>query len=491
MKVTLISVDQELYCIGVRILSACLRQAGYCVQCIFLPPKATESTKTKFQMVYSLKLLDEVHSLCLDSDLVGLSLMTNQFTRAVNVTQHLKSRRIDAPIVWGGVHPTVEPEVCLEHADIVCLGEGENALVELADLMERGHPFLETRNMWFTTESGIIRNPLRPLVQDLNKVPFPDYSCKDHFIARGDHIEALTPDGLAQFEGERFRAEGRAIQYPIMTSRGCPFACTYCCNSVYRRLYPRQKHLRWRSADNVIAELQTIQQNVAPLASVVIVDDNFTARTEKDLGAFCRRYRTEIDVPFACQCSPLTITAEKMDILVAAGCAKIVMGIETASERVAGMYNRGRFHQVVPAAISLVEKYRSRMPSPPSYQFIIDNPYETLDEMLETLRLAVSLPRPWDNPIYSLMLFPGTPLYDRAQRDGFIQDKFSQIYGKNWHDQSRPFFRFWIRLYRANVSPFLLRILLAAWVARVLTSDFADLVWKMRISRWLWDKPIQ
>ena len=491
MKVTLISVDQELYCIGLRILSACLHQADHSVQCIFLPPKATQSAKTKFRMTYSPELLDEVYSLCLDSDLVGLSLMTNQFTRAVNVTQHLRNRQMDAPIVWGGVHPTVEPEVCLKHADIVCLGEGENALIELTDLMERDRPFLDTRNMWFKTESGIIRNSLRPLVQDLDQFPFPDYSCKDHFIARGDRIEALTPNGLAQFEGERFRSEGQAIHYPIMTSRGCPFACTYCCNSVYRRLYPHQKHLRWRSVDNVIAELQMIQRQVTSLAFVVMVDDNFTARTEKDLAVFCQRYQTEIGVPFACQCSPLTITEEKMDILVSAGCAKVVVGIETASERVAKMYNRGRFHQAVPDAISLVESYRSRMPSPPSYQFIIDNPYETLDETLETLQLAVSLPRPWDNPIYSLMLFPGTPLYDQARRDRFVRDKFSQIYGKNWHDQSKPFFRFWIRLYRANVSPFLLRILLSAWIARLLTSDLADSVWKMRIFRWLWDTPLQ
>lgn len=496
MKITLISVDQELYCIGIRILSACLRQAGHRVQCIFLPPKATRSDKThKFQMVYSTNLLDEVRALCADSDLVGLSLMTNQFIRTVSVTEHLKKQRIAAPIVWGGVHPTVEPDVCLEHADIVCLGEGEEALLELVDHMEHGRPYLETRNMWFRSEDGIIRNPLRPLVQDLDAIPFPDYSCEDHFIARGDRIEALTSEYLVQFEGERFRAERRAqeraIHYSVMTSRGCPFACTYCCNSVYQRLYPHQKRLRWRSADNVIGELQMIQQEVAPLAFVSMVDDNFTACAEKELEIFCTHYRAEIGVPFACQCSPLTITAEKMDILINAGCAKIIMGIETGNERIAKMYNRGRFHQAVPAAISLIEKYRSRMSLPPSYQFIIDNPYETLGETLETLQLAVSLPRPWENPIYSLMLFPGTPLYERAQQDGLIEDKSRQIYGKNWHDQSKPFFRFWIRLYRANVFPFLLRILLRSRIARLLSSDFADSIWRMRIFRWLWDKPIQ
>jgi radical SAM superfamily enzyme YgiQ (UPF0313 family) len=489
MNVTLISLDQELYSLGIRILSSCLRQAGHHTRCIFLPPQATENKTPKFQVTYSANLLDEVQALCADSDLVGLSLMTNQFIPAISVTKHLKKHQITAPIAWGGIQPTVEPEECLNYADIVCLGEGEQALLELVEHVAHDRPYFETRNMWFKSKHGVIRNPTRPLEQDLDKIPLPDYGCKDHFIARRDRIEALTADKLAQFEGERFRAQGNAIRYPLVTSRGCPFSCTYCCNSVYKRLYAKQKRLRWRSVDHVISELKMIQQEVAPLAVVHIVDDNFTARSKKDLRAFCERYKTEIGVPFTCQVSPLTVTEEQLDVLLDAGCAKVTMGVETNSERVANMYNRGRLHQAMPAAISLIEKHRSRMSLPPTYQFIIDNPYETLDETLETLQLAVSLPRPWHNPIYSLMLFPGTQLYERARQDGLITDKYAQIYGRNWLDQSKPFFQFWIRLYRANVPPFLLRILLLPWVARLLNSDLANAIWRRRLLRWSWHKP--
>ena len=173
-------------------------------------------------------------------------------------------------------------------------------------------------------------------------------------------------------------------------------------------------------------------------------------------------------------------------MLVNAGCAKIIMGIETTSERLAEMYNRARLHSAVPRALALIESYRSRMPTPPSYQFIIDNPYETLNETLGTLRFAVALPRPWDNPIYSLMLFPGTPLYDRAKQDGLISDEATQIYGRDWHDQSKPFFRVGIRLYRANFPPLVLRLLLWPLVVRLLTGRLADLVWKMWPFRCLW-----
>jgi anaerobic magnesium-protoporphyrin IX monomethyl ester cyclase len=125
------------------------------------------------------------------------------------------------------------------------------------------------------------------------------------------------------------------------------------------------------------------------------------------------------------------------------------------------------------------------MPLPPSYQFIIDNPYETIRETIETLQLAVSLPTPWDNPIYSLMLFPGTPLYYKALSDGLIKSKQVEVYGKDWHDQSRPFFQFWIRLYSANRSQLLLRLLLAPRLVRLLSSQFVNRVWRLRAFRWL------
>ncbi len=491
MKVSLISLDHELYCIGIRILSSCLRQAGHEVQCIFLPPGEAGNRETpKFSTTYSVNLLDEVRDLCADSGLVGLSLMTNQFIPATSVTEHLKRSGIESPIIWGGIQPTVEPEECLEYADIVCLGEGEEALVELAGYLDSGRPYLATRNMWIKSNGGVIRNPIRPLEQDLDRIPLPDYSCRNHFVAHMGHIDELTREKLVQFGGERFRAQGEAIRYPIITSRGCPFSCTYCCNSVYKSLYPRQKRLRWRSVDNIISELEIVQRDVAPISFVYIVDDNFTAQPQKQLELFCERYRAEIGVPFACQVSPLTITAEQLDTLLSAGCAKVTMGVETASERVAEIYGRGRFHKALSSAISLIERYRSRMPLPPTYQFIIDNPYETPEETLETLRMAIDLSRPWSNPVYSLMLFPGTPLYERAMRDGLITDKYSQIYGRDWLDQSKPFFQFWIRLYRANMPRLLLRILLLPWVARLLASDWGDTIWRRRVFRWLWKKPI-
>lgn len=489
MKISLLSLDHELYGIGIRILSSCLRRAGHEVQCIFLPPEnGNKNQKPKFLFTYSPNLLDELGELCADSGLIGLSLMTNQFIQAIGITEHLKESGIKSPIIWGGIQPTVEPETCLNYADIVCIGEGETALVELAGHLNSERSYLETKNMWFRSNGDIIRNPLRPLEQELDKIPPPDYSCQNHFVGNKGHIESLTREKLIEFKGERFRAQDGAIRYPIITSRGCPFSCTYCCNSVYKNLYPKEKQLRWRSADSVIGELQMIQRDVGPLAFVNFVDDNFTAQSQKQLEYFCERYKSEIGIPFACQVSPLTITADQLDILLDAGCAKITMGVETATARAAEIYSRGHFHKALSTAISLIESYRSQMPRPPTYQFIIDNPYETLDETLSTLNLAIDLSKPWNNPIYSLMLFPGTPLYERAVSDGLITDEHAQIYGRDWLDQSKAFFQFWIRLYRANMPRCLLRFLLTPWLAQLLTSKPAEAVWRTQLFRWLWKK---
>jgi anaerobic magnesium-protoporphyrin IX monomethyl ester cyclase len=487
MKITLISLDRELYVVGVRILASCLREKGHQVQIIFMPPEIGGSKgEHKFQALYSETVLAELVSLCSDSNLIGVSLLTNQFIQASYITKHLKKNLANVPIIWGGIHPTVEPEVCLEFADIVCIGEGEQALVELAELMEQEAPYLHVKNMWFKSNGETIRNPLRPLIQDLDALPFPDYS-EDHFVLAQGHIVKLTPKKLIAYEGERYRSTGEGINYPIMTSRGCPFACTYCCNSVYHRLYPGQKHLRWRSVNSVIEELRMVQTKVGPISCVLMVDDNLTARPESKLKDFFESYKREIGVPFFAQVSPLTINDEKMRILLSSGCIKVVMGVETGNARIARMYNREKSHAAVQGAISVIEKYRKYMPLPPSYQFIIDNPYETIEESIETLQLAVSLPQPWSNPIYSLMLFPGTPLYEKALSDGLISNKMSEVYGKNWHDQSRPFFQFWIRLYRANVSPLILRLLLAPRLVRLMSNRLANKVWRLRAFRWLWN----
>jgi anaerobic magnesium-protoporphyrin IX monomethyl ester cyclase len=489
MKIVLISLDHELYCLGIRSLSACLKQAGHQVSCLFLPPyEGSRLRRGKFQFSYPDTLIYDVLQVCSGAGLVGISLMTNQFMAAVAITKHLKKVHPHCPVIWGGIQPTVEPEICLQHTDLICQGEGEEAIVELAGALENGHPFDKISNLGLRTLIGISSNQPRSLNQKLDSLPLPDYSFQDHYVSGAKGLEKLTPTRLLKFKGERFSATSTGIRYPLLTSRGCPYSCSYCCNNVYKKLYPGQNRLRWRGIDSVIAEIFMIQKNVGPISFIHIVDDNFVAMPLNQLAEFCGQFHSKIRLPFSCQVSPLTISEAKMEILLQAGCVKVTMGVETGNAKIAESYGRGNFHKALPTALSLLQKYRLRMPLPMTCQFIIDNPYETIEETIETLKLAISLPKPWTHPIYSLMFFPGTALYQQAEIDGLIQNKQSQIYERNWVEQSQPYFQFWVYLYRKNFPVFLLNMLLNTKMVHFATSRTMKKIWNHKLFRWAWDR---
>ena len=135
MKVTLISLSpliERIIGVGIRILSACLKREGCDVQIIFLPRHIGDR--------YEEKTLNEIVKLARGSELIGISLMTDDFDNVVRITQRLKEN-LSIPIGWGGVHPTIRPEECLYYADMVCIGEGEKTLVELVRKMKDGQDF--------------------------------------------------------------------------------------------------------------------------------------------------------------------------------------------------------------------------------------------------------------------------------------------------------------------------------------------------------------
>ena len=489
MKISLFSLDQEIHSAGIRILSSCLKLKGFDVQVIFLPPqKDPRDPDSKFNYTYSEKILRDLIPLCRDSKLIGISLMTNQFIPAVNLTQFLKTEIPEIPVIWGGIEPTVEPEECLVYADMVCLGEAEEALPELALNIKAEKGYANIKNIWYKEKELVQRSPIRPLLQDLNSLPLPDYSFENHYISSENGITHLTPDNFLDYQGRRFKSKSGEIDYPVISSRGCPFACSYCCNDVYSRLYPGQKRLRWRSTDHILAEIKMIEQSIAPIRTVFFVDDNFTARPLSKLKSFCQQYKDEIGVPFMCQVSPLTINEERIQVLLDAGCNNITMGVETANDQIAAMYNRSHMHKANERAIQLIEKYRGRLQRPPTYQFIINNPYESIEQILETLNFTLKLPRPWDNPIYSLMLFPGTQIYEKALKDGLIKDKYAQIYARDWHDHDRPYFQIWIRLYKAQFPVWILKILLFPPWVRFMTNKISTGILNLQILRKIWVK---
>lgn len=190
MNITLISLYRDITTYGIRTLSACLKKDGHKVQNIFL--------RNKFHDRYEDGVLEEVAAVSKEADLIAISLMTNFFDDAIQVTQKLKSRT-STPILWGGIHPTIRPEECLEHVDMICIGEGEESLVELVKKMENGKDIFNIQGMWFKNKGEVIKNDLRPLIQNLDMIPFPDYEQENDYIQLNRHIYKLDEDLLEKY----------------------------------------------------------------------------------------------------------------------------------------------------------------------------------------------------------------------------------------------------------------------------------------------------
>jgi len=262
MKITLISLYPDITSLGIRVISAYLKQHGHKTQLIFLPDPYGDDIVYEKQR-YENHILEEVISLCRQSDLIGITLMTNFFNGAIQLTNKLK-KELSTPIIWGGVHPTIKPDECLKYADIVCIGEGEDATLELVNKMSRGEDYLHTINLWFNTGNKVIKNPLSPLPRDLDIYPFPDYSMDDHHIMINDQIVPISHTVTELFlKGGTVSKYLGKTGYQTMTSRGCPHSCAYCINHTIKEMYGGKGKLRWRSVNNVIEELMWVKREMS------------------------------------------------------------------------------------------------------------------------------------------------------------------------------------------------------------------------------------
>jgi anaerobic magnesium-protoporphyrin IX monomethyl ester cyclase len=431
MKITLISPYPDITCFGIRTLSAQLKKHGHQTQLIFLPDPFGDHICEGIPR-YSDPMLDEVVSLCRESDLIGLTLMTNFYMGAIQITEKLK-RNLAIPVIWGGIHPTIRPDESMKLADMVCIGEGEDSLLELADAMSRGEDYSRIKNIWVRKGGEIIRNELAPLPTDLDRFSFPDYDLRDHHVLIGNRVTPIDHEIMKDFLRHGTVAEylGRT-GYQTMTSRGCPYACTYCINDTINKMYGGKGKLRWRSVAHVLEELAWVRKNMPYVDYIWISDDEFMARKTEDLAAFCREYKATIGLPFSCLASPLSITEDKMRMLLDAGLVYVQMGIESASARMQELYGRKSMNNArTKKAIAIINKFKDKMCAP-SYDFLADAPWETTQDKVDTLRFISEIPKPFRIQPFTLILYPGTRLYEIAKEKGMIVDEMKEIYNKTY-----------------------------------------------------------
>ena len=460
MKITLISPYEDIACLGLRSISAYLKRAGYQTQMIFLPRVGTEGIRYQgFQYRYDERLLRQVVALAMDSDLIGISLMTNYFDNAVQLTRKLK-QELDAPIIWGGIHPTVRPEECLDYADMVCLGEGEEAMFELVTKMQAGQCYEDVRNVWLRINNRVVKNELRPLLQDLDSLPYPDYDLEGHYVLyKRNESRAMTYSLLSQYLDNT---------YTTMLSRGCPWQCTYCCNNAVKILYRHQKILRRRSVEHFIGELAQVKARMPFIEAVKIEDDNFFSSSLGLINDFCQAYTQRVKLPLIITGGhPAVITEEKMEVLVDAGLMEMRMGIQTGSNRTKKLYHRFVKNETVLRSAQVLNKFDGKI-CPPQYDFILDNPWGTEEDLLETLNLLLEIPKPYRLNLFSLTFFPGTELYDKAKTEGLIRDDLNEVYRKYYFTCRRTYLNGLFFLFNSQKIPKgIMRILLSRQMVKL------------------------
>jgi len=391
----------EMGTLGLPNIVTYLEQKGYPSKHVYLTKHELE-TPAEIQTILAFVEREQPR-------LVGFSLMSFNFERTRRITLAIKQRFPDLPIVWGGIHPTFDPQESIQYADFVCVGEGEDATLELVQAIEAGADAQHIPNIWSKHAGQVFQNDVRPLIQNLDDYPFPYINWQSTYVLDEGEIRQLTHTLYRKY------VQNTGTMYDIMASRGCPYACSYCCNALFRKIYKgKGRYVRYRSVDNLITELQYAMHEFPYINMVNIQDDGFASAPEAFLKEFSEKYKDLIGLPLRLRVIPTMFTDEKARYLAEANTLVAILGIQT-SDRI----NREKFNRRVSAETVLkVAEILHRHNIFVQYDLIVRNPYETEDDLVEVCRILARIPRPYHLIMYPLALFPNTPLRLQAIADG-------------------------------------------------------------------------
>ena len=452
MKITLISTSTYPSDQGIRTISSVLKKSGYDVKVVFM------ALSENYLRNYSKAELVQLLKICKNSGLIGINSYASTSHRASRIIRFLK-KNIQAPIVYGGVHATISPEECIKHSDIVCVGEGEKAIVGLAKAIEKNKKIEKIKNLWIKKDNNIkklhknsqlaisvssnlkekqdlkiIKNSVRNLIDNIDSLPFPDYEIETHYILEKGKIR-------------KFQERDLAGQIFFLTGRGCPYGCDYCSNSLFNELYKgkRKQILRWHSPEYIINGILYLKNKFSSLSYFDIRDDTFSLRSLEDIKKFCSLYKEKVHMRFKCLGDPKTITEEKISLLVDAGCSDIIIGIQ-GSERVnLEVYHRMQGDKDILKAAKIINKFKKLAVM---YDVITCNPYEKPEDVINLIKLLQKIPKPYFLSVNNLVFFPGTKLDTRARQEGTIKTEEDAAYQLNYWDRARH-----IKLKKKNIYP--------------------------------------
>ena len=370
---------------GIGYISAVLKRAGHATNLLYL----TEEPKRD-------AFLAQVRALA--PAVVAFSATTHQYPAVDQCASWLKEAVPEVFLIAGGVHPTLAPEMVARSPalDALCVGEGELPMLELAERLERGEDIGDIQNLWVRRRDGWRRNPLRPLLQALDELPFADREIFDF-----DTILAANAGWVDMLAG-----------------RGCPYRCSYCCNpGLQERYRGLGRYVRYRSVENILAEIEALAERY-PVRVLNFQDDTFTLNRRWALD-FCEAYAARFRFPFwiNTRVERILDDEELVRALARAGCAGVRIGLESGNEQMRReVLKRGMTNDEIRQAFRLLRRHGLRI-----YTCnMLGLPGETPEMIEETIALNREL-APDDLQFSVFYPYPMTELYERVVREGMLK----------------------------------------------------------------------
>ncbi len=377
MKILLVSFyNTEAY--GMRILHSILIDKGYDARMLFVEDNKPELI---------IKLLKEFKP-----DILGFSLVSPNFVLFKKIYKDIRAAG-DFKILLGGWQPSLSPKECLPYCDTLCRGEGEGIILQIVEDLKNNR----AKQVYF---------------DELKPIDYPTFKFGNDYSYVIENNKLIHKEPY--FENSR---------YGTMVGRGCPYRCTYCSNSYMCKLYPNWSKIRYRDIDKVIEELKEVKAKLTNVERINFYDEVFLPKKEW-VDSFTAKYKKEIDLPFYCMFYPGTCSDEMAKKLSDTGLVGVWLGVQSGSERVRReIFKRSYTNKMLWKQIEIFQKYNITV----KYDFIFDNPFETEEEFMETIRLIRKLPKPLLINMFSLKFFPNTEITKMALEKGFINKTNDQL----------------------------------------------------------------
>ncbi|MFH0936556.1 MAG: radical SAM protein [Candidatus Woesearchaeota archaeon] len=302
-----------------------------------------------------------------DPDIIAFSVITANRKYMMDTAKLIRQNEIKALIVVGGHDASFFPEIIQNpYIDIICRGEGDDVIVELADAIDKKQDYSKILNLWVKKDGKIIKNDIRPF-KDVNERLFED--------------REIYRDYSSYFRDIEFGL--------VMVGRGCPYSCSYCFNHKYREMYAHvdKKYCALRDVDNVIKECVMIKEKYK--IKNIFFNDSTLGYDKKWLREFLNKYKEKVDLPFTINSTVNEVDDEYCKLLAdTKKCFIIRLGLETGNEKFRmTTLNKKLTNEQYIKATDLFKKYNLKY----SMSIMLGLPGETLENAFETLDFAAKI----------------------------------------------------------------------------------------------------